>query len=327
MKVAVVGVTGMVGRKMIEVLEERNFPVSELIPVASSLSIGKKIEYNGKPYTIIGLKEAIDRSPDIALFSAGSDISKKWAPVFSAASCTVIDNSSAWRMKADIPLIIPEINPDKLSFSDKIIANPNCSTIQMLMALTPLHRTYGIKRIIVSTYQSVSGSGKKAINQLEQERDGIYKDRAYPHPIYNNCIPHCADFEANSYTTEEMKLVNETRKILDDSSINISATAVRIPVTGGHSESINVEFYKEFNLDNVRNLIARFPGVCLQDDPAHNIYPMPINAHGSDMVYIGRLRRDISKEKALNLWVVSDNIRKGAATNAVQIAELIAKTI
>lgn len=323
MKVAVIGVTGIVGRKMIEILEERNFPVSELIPVASPRSFGNKIKFNGVEYPVIGLEEAVERSPDIALFSAGSEISRKWAPVFSGASCTVIDNSSAWRMEPGIPLIIPEINADKLSLSDKIIANPNCSTIQMLMALAPLHRAYGIKRIVVSTYQSVSGSGKRALDQLDQEREGIQKDRAYPHPIYNNCIPHCADFEANSYTTEEMKLVNETQKILDDSSINVSATAVRIPVTGGHSESINVEFYKDFDLAGIRNLIGKFPGVCLQDDPSSDLYPMPISAHGSDNVFVGRLRRDISREKALNLWVVSDNIRKGAATNAVQIAELI----
>ncbi len=323
MKVAVIGVTGVVGRKIIEVLEERNFPVSELIPVASPRSFGNKIKFNGIEYPVIGLKEAVERSPDIALFSAGSEISRKWAPVFSGASCTVIDNSSVWRMEPGIPLIIPEINADKLSLSDKIIANPNCSTIQMLMALAPLHRAYGIKRIVVSTYQSVSGSGKKALDQLEQEQKGIQKDRAYPHPIYNNCIPHCADFETNGYTTEEMKLVNETRKILDDSSINVSATAVRIPVTGGHSESINVEFYKDFDLAVIRNLIGKFPGVCLQDDPSRDLYPMPISAHDSDNVFVGRLRRDISTEKALNLWVVSDNIRKGAATNAVQIAELI----
>jgi aspartate-semialdehyde dehydrogenase len=323
MKVAVVGVTGMVGRKMLEILKERDFPVSELIPVASSRSLGKEIRFNGMSHIVIGLGEALKRSPDIALFSAGSNISRQWAPQFSEASCTVIDNSSAWRMEADIPLIIPEINPEKLSSSDRIIANPNCSTIQMLMALAPLHRAFGIKRIIVSTYQSVSGSGKKALNQLEQEKDGICTDMAYPHPIYNNCIPQCADFEENSYTTEEMKLVNETRKILDDTSINISATAVRVPVTGGHSESINVEFHKDFSMEKVRSLIDDFPGVCLQDDPATSLYPMPVNAYESDNVFVGRLRRDISNNKALNLWVVSDNIRKGAATNTVQIAELI----
>lgn len=323
MKVAVVGVTGMVGRKMLEVLKERNFPVSELIPVASSRSLGKEIIFNGRSYIVIGLEEALKRSPDIALFSAGSNISRQWAPLFSEASCTVIDNSSAWRMEADIPLIIPEVNPGKLSLPGIIIANPNCSTIQMLMALAPLHMAFKIKRIIVSTYQSVSGSGKKAINQLEQEKEGVSKDMAYPHPIYNNCIPHCADFEENSYTTEEMKLVNETRKILGDSTINISATAVRIPVTGGHSESINVEFHKDFTMDKVRNLLDNFPGVCLQDDPATNLYPMPVNAYESDNVFVGRLRRDLSNNKALNLWVVSDNIRKGAATNTVQIAELI----
>ncbi len=323
MKVALVGVTGMVGRKMLQVLKERNFPVSELIPVASSRSLGKEIVFNGRSYIVIGLEEALKRSPDIALFSAGSNISRLWGPLFAEASCTVIDNSSAWRMETDIPLIIPEINPEKLSLSDRIIANPNCSTIQMLMALAPLHRAFKIKRIIVSTYQSVSGSGKKALNQLDQEKDGVCTDMAYPHPIYNNCIPQCADFEENNYTTEEMKLVNETHKILGDKSINISATAVRIPVTGAHSESINVEFHKDFSMDEVRNLVDNFPGVCLQDDPATNLYPMPVNAYESDKVFVGRLRRDLSNNKALNLWVVSDNIRKGAATNTVQIAELL----
>ena len=323
MKVAVVGVTGMVGRKMLEVLEERSFPLSELIPVASARSIGKTITFRGTNYAVIGMEEAVNLAPDIALFSAGGSISKEWAPVFASGGCTVIDNSSVWRMEDEIPLIIPEVNPDKLTAKNKIIANPNCSTIQMVMALAPLHHRFGIKRIVVSTYQSVTGSGVKAVKQLNNERNDLDGELVYPHPIFNNCLPQCAEFEDNDYTTEEMKLLNETRKILDDSSINVSATAIRVPVTGAHSESINVEFHKEFNMEEVRQLIREFPGVTLEDDLSANVYPMPLTAHDKDDVFVGRLRRDISLDKTLNLWVVSDNIRKGAATNTVQIAELL----
>ena len=323
MKVAVVGVTGMVGQVMLKVLEERSFPLSELIPVASSKSAGSQITFKGERHTVISIEDAIQKEPMFALFSAGGDISKEFAQKFADMGTIVIDNSSAWRMTKDIPLIIPEINPQSVKNHNNIIANPNCSTIQMLMALAPLHKTYGIKRIVVSTYQSVTGSGVKATRQLQDEIAGSTPEMAYAHQIFNNCLPHCADFDDTGYTTEEIKLLNETRKILGDDKIMVSATAVRVPVLGGHSESVNVEFMKPYVLEDARRIISDFPGVIVQDDPANNKYPMPINAWGRDEVFVGRIRRDFSQENSLNLWVVSDNIRKGAATNAIQIAELL----
>ncbi|MEE4117006.1 MAG: aspartate-semialdehyde dehydrogenase [Marinilabiliaceae bacterium] len=325
MKVAVVGVTGMVGQVMLRVLEERNFPVKELIPAASQRSVGREIIFNKLAHKVVSVEEAIERVPGIALFSAGGSTSQKYAPLFAEKGTVVIDNSSAWRMNDDVPLTIPEVNPGSLKKHPNIIANPNCSTIQMLMALAPLHHSYKIKRIVVSTYQSVSGSGVKATRQLQNEREGRYEEMAYPHPIHNNCLPQCAEFDAEGYTTEEQKLLNETRKILDDYSIGVSATAVRVPVTGGHSESVNVEFYNDFDLAEVRSLLSKFPGVVVEDDPANNLYPMPVNAYGRDEVFVGRIRRDFSQANTLNMWIVADNIRKGAATNAVQIAELLLK--
>lgn len=321
MKLAVVGVTGMVGRKMLEVLDERDFPVSELIPVASSRSLGKIISFRGRDYRVTGIEEAVEKTPDIALFSAGGSTSREWAPAFASSGCTVIDNSSAWRMDKDIPLVVPEINMKKVSSTNRIIANPNCSTIQLVMALAPLHYEYGIKRLVISTYQSVTGSGMKGVQQLEDEKAGLEAEKIYLHPINNNCLPHCADFDQTGYSTEEIKLVNETRKILDDSSIMLTATAVRVPVTGGHSESVNIEFKRDFELDDIRRRLSEFPGVIVQDNPHEGIYPMPLTAQGSDKVYVGRVRRDYSTPNALNMWIVSDNIRKGAATNAIQIAE------
>ena len=325
MKVAVVGVTGMVGQVMLRVLEERNFPVKELIPAASQRSVGREIIFNKLAHKVGSVEEAIERVPAIALFSAGGSTSQKYAPLFAEKGTVVIDNSSAWRMNEDVPLTIPEVNPGSLKKHPNIIANPNCSTIQMLMALAPLHHSYKIKRIVVSTYQSVSGSGVKATRQLQNEREDRYEEMAYPHPIHNNCLPQCAEFDAEGYTTEEQKLLNETRKILDDSGIGVSATAVRVPVTGGHSESVNVEFYNDFDLAEVRSLLSKFPGVVVEDDPANNLYPMPVNAYGRDEVFVGRIRRDFSQANTLNMWIVADNIRKGAATNAVQIAELLLK--
>jgi aspartate-semialdehyde dehydrogenase len=324
LKVAVVGVTGMVGRVMLKVLEERNFPVGELIPVASERSAGGELVFRKNRYRIMDLNEAITHSPDIALFSAGGSVSREWAPRFAAAGCYVIDNSSAWRMEKDIPLIIPEINAEVIRSSDKIIANPNCSTIQMLMVLAPLHREYGIRRVVVSTYQSVTGTGKEAVSQLEDEehRSADIK-RIYPHPIYRNVLPHCDVFLENGYTKEEMKLVNETRKILGEPELPVTATAVRVPVTGGHSESINVSLHKEFDLKSVRDILSATPGVILQDSPEKNLYPMPYLSEGKDEVFVGRIRRDESFPNTLNLWVVADNLRKGAATNAVQIAEYL----
>jgi aspartate-semialdehyde dehydrogenase len=323
MKVAVVGATGMVGRSMLKVLEERNFPVTELIVAASDRSVGKEITFKGDIYKMVSVKEAVAARPVFAIFSAGASVSKEWAPVFAKAGTIVIDNSSAWRMEEGIPLVVPEINSDVITHKDKIIANPNCSTIQMLMALAPLHKTYRIKRIVVSTYQSVTGTGVKAVTQLENESKGIEGEKAYAHPIHRNCLPHCDVFLENGYTKEEMKLTNETRKIFGDNDIQVTATAVRVPVIGGHSEAVNVEFEEEYTIENVRKLIADFPGVRLYDDPSANIYPMPIISHGQDDVFVGRIRRDLSREKCLNLWVVADNIRKGAATNAVQIAEFM----
>ncbi len=321
MKVAVVGATGMVGRTMIKVLEERNFPVTQLIPAASVRSVGKEIVFRGKSVRVVSVMEAVEAKPDFALFSAGGATSKEWAPAFADNGTVVIDNSAAWRMEQGIPLIVPEINSNVLKKGDTIIANPNCSTIQMVMALAPLHKNYKIKRIVVATYQSVTGTGVKAVTQMENERKGIKGEMAYPHPIDKNCFPFGGSWLASGYTTEEQKLVDETRKILGDQTIQVTATVVRIPVVGGHSEAINIEFEKEYDLDDIRELLNKFPGVVVYDNPAEHKYPMPILAHNRDEVFVGRLRRDFSKEKCLNLWVVSDNIRKGAATNAVQIAE------
>ena len=324
MKTAVVGATGMVGRMMIKVLEERNFRVTQLIPVASVRSVGKEVIFKGMAVNVLSVLEAVEMRPDFALFSAGASASKEWAPIFAKNGTVVIDNSSYWRMDKNVPLIVPEINSSVIKKGDRIIANPNCSTIQMVMALAPLHRKYKIKRIVVATYQSVTGTGVKAVNQMENERAGIKGEMVYAHPIDKNCFPHGGSFQPDGYTTEEQKLVDETRKILEDETIQVTATVARIPVVGGHSEAINVEFEKDFDINDVRLLISQFPGVVVYDDPAENKYPMPIIAHNKDDVFVGRIRRDLSKEKCLNLWVVSDNIRKGAATNAVQIAEYMA---
>ena len=323
MRVAVVGVTGMVGNVMLEVLAEHKFPVTELIPVASEKSVGKKITFQGTEYTVIGLQQAISLKPDLALFSAGATVSKEWAPKFAQVGTTVVDNSSAWRMEDTKKLVIPEINADVLTKDDKIIANPNCSTIQMLVALAPLQKKYGIKRVVVSTYQSITGTGVKAVRQLENEYKGEKGEMAYHYPIHRNVIPHCDVFEDNGYTKEEMKLVRETKKILRDDSIAVTATAVRIPVVGGHSEAVNVELKKDFNVDEVRALLAQSPGIKVQDNTDTNTYPMPLYAHGKDDVFVGRIRRDESQPNTLNLWVVADNLRKGAATNTIQIAEYL----
>lgn len=323
MKVAVIGATGLVGSKMLQVLAERNFPVTELIPVASEKSVGKQVEFKGKIYTIISMADAITAKPAVAIFSAGGSTSLEWAPKFSAAGITVIDNSSAWRMDPSKPLVVPEINADILTANDKIIANPNCSTIQMVVALNPLHKKYNIKRVVVSTYQSVTGTGVKAVTQLMNERKGVQGEMAYKYPIDMNAIPQIDVFMDNGYTKEEMKMVNETKKIMRDDSIKVTATTVRIPVMGGHSESINVEFSNDFNLDDIKNILKTAPGVILVDDPANQQYPMPMNAHEKDEVFVGRIRRDETQANTLNMWVVSDNLRKGAATNAVQIAEYL----
>ena len=323
MKIAVVGATGMVGNVMLKVLEERNFPITELLLVASEKSVGKKIEYKGEEHTVIGLQDAVNQKPDIALFSAGGGTSLEWAPKFAAAGTTVVDNSSAWRMHPDKKLIVPEINAGELTAQDKIIANPNCSTIQMVVALAPLHKKYGIKRLVISTYQSISGTGVKAVQQLENEYQGIQGEMAYPYPIHRNALPHCDVFEDNGYTKEEMKLVNETRKILNDPNIAVTATAVRIPVAGGHSESINIEFENDFDVDEIRQLLHATDGVVVKDNLETNTYPMPIYAEGKDDVFVGRIRRDESQANSLNMWVVSDNLRKGAATNTIQIAEYL----
>lgn len=325
MKIAVVGATGMVGQTMIKVLEERNFPVTQLIPAASDKSSGKEIMFRGKAVRVISVSEAVDAKPDFAIFSAGASISKEWAPEFAKNGTVVIDNSSFWRMYKEVPLIVPEINSHVIKKGDRIIANPNCSTIQMVMALAPLHRKYRIKRLVVATYQSVTGTGVKAVAQMENERAGIKGEMAYAHPIDRNCFPHGGSFQPDGYTTEEQKLIDETRKILEDQTIMVTATVVRIPVVGGHSEAVNIEFEKEFDIYEVRKLISGFPGVVVYDNPAENKYPMPLMAHNRDEVFVGRIRRDLSKEKCLNLWIVSDNIRKGAATNAVQIAEYMAQ--
>ena len=323
MKLAVVGATGMVGHVMLEVLSERKFPFTELLLVASERSVGKQIEFNGQMHTVIGLEDAVKSRPDMALFSAGGGTSKEWAPKFAEVGTVVIDNSSAWRMDPTKKLVVPEINADDLTEDDKIIANPNCSTIQMVMALAPLHEKYKIKRLVISTYQSVTGTGVKAVKQLEDEAAGVDGERVYPHKIHMNALPHCDVFEENGYTKEEMKLVRETQKILDDRTIAITATAVRIPTSGGHSESVNIEFENEFEIKDVKQLLDQTPGVVVQDDPEANLYPMPIHAHGKDEVFVGRIRRDESRPNSLNLWIVSDNLRKGAATNAIQIAEYL----
>jgi len=325
MKTAIVGATGLVGSIMMKVLEERNFPVSELIPAASERSVGKELIFKDKSVKVVSVREVVESKPVFAVFSAGASISKEWAPVFAKNGTIVIDNSSAWRMDKNVPLIVPEINSHVLKKGDKIIANPNCSTIQMVMALAPLHKKYKIRRLVVSTYQSVTGTGVKAVNQMENERKGIKGEMAYPHPIDMNCFPHGGTFQSDGYTTEEQKLLDETRKILEDQTIQLTATVVRIPVVGGHSEAVNVEFEKDFDIDEAVSLLGNFPGVVVYDNPAENKYPMPILSHNRDEVFVGRIRRDLSREKCLNLWIVSDNIRKGAATNAIQIAEYMVK--
>lgn len=323
MKVAVVGATGMVGEVMLQVLAERNFPVTELIPVASERSVGKEIEFKGKKYKVVGLETAVAMKPEIALFSAGGETSLAWAPKFAAAGTTVIDNSSAWRMDADKKLVVPEINASELTKDDKIIANPNCSTIQMVLALAPLHKKYNIKRIIVSTYQSITGTGVKAVEQLENEYVGAKGEMAYKYQIHRNAIPQCDSFEDNGYTKEEMKLVRETQKILSDKTIAVTATAVRVPIVGGHSEAVNVEFTNDFDVNDVRKILHETPGVVVQDNTDTYTYPMPLFAQGKDDVFVGRIRRDESQPNTLNMWIVADNLRKGAATNTVQIAEYL----
>ncbi|MBK7710056.1 MAG: aspartate-semialdehyde dehydrogenase [Bacteroidales bacterium] len=321
MKTAVVGATGMVGQTMIKVLEERNFPITELIPAASERSVGKEVMFKGKAVKVVSVLDAVEARPEFAIFSAGASTSRDWAPEFARNGTVVIDNSSFWRMDKNVPLIVPEINSHVIKKGDRIIANPNCSTIQMVMALAPLHRKYRIKRLVVATYQSVTGTGVKAVQQMENERLGIKGEMAYAHPIDKNCFPHGGSFQPDGYTTEEQKLIDETRKILEDQTILVTATVVRIPVVGGHSEAVNIEFENDFDLDEVRKLISEFPGVVVYDNPAASEYPMPLMAHNRDEVFVGRIRRDLSREKCLNIWIVSDNIRKGAATNAVQIAE------
>lgn len=328
MRIAVVGATGMVGQEMLRVLEQRNVPVEELLLVASEKSVGKEVAFKGKQVKVISMKDAIAAKPDIALFSAGGDTSLEFAPQFAEVGTTVIDNSSAWRMDPTKKLIVPEINADTLTEDDKIIANPNCSTIQLVMVLKPLHEKYNIKRVVVSTYQSITGTGVKAVNQMENERTGESGDMAYPYQIDRNCLPHCDVFLENGYTKEEMKLTNETKKILNDDNVHVTATAVRVPVVGGHSESVNIEFNSEFNTTDVRKVLANTPGITVQDMPETNTYPMPLYSKGKDDVFVGRIRRDLSQVNTLNCWIVADNLRKGAATNAVQIAEyLISKKV
>ena len=323
MKIAVVGATGMVGEVMLKVLAERNFPLTELIPVASEKSVGKQLTYQGKNYEVVNLQTALDRRPDIALFSAGGQTSLEWAPKFAEVGTTVIDNSSAWRMDISKKLVVPEINADVLTKEDKIIANPNCSTIQMVMVLAPLHKKYQIKRVVVSTYQSITGTGVKAVKQLENEYQGLQGEMAYHYPIHRNAIPQCDVFEENGYTKEEMKLVRETQKIMRDDLIKVTATAIRIPVVGGHSESVNIAFEHDFDLNEVRSLLHQMEGVTVQDNLDTNTYPMPMYAEGKDDVFVGRIRRDESQPNTLNLWIVADNLRKGAATNTIQIAEYL----
>lgn len=325
MKIAVVGATGLVGGEVLEVLDERNVQFDELLLVASARSAGQKKTFKGKEYTVITMDDAVEQKPDFAIFSAGGGTSLEWAPKFAAVGTTVIDNSSAWRMSPDHKLIVPEVNADQLTGEDKIIANPNCSTIQMVVALAPLHKKYTIKRVVVSTYQSVTGSGKAAVDQMMNERDGLEGDMAYPHKIDMNVLPHIDIFLENGYTKEEMKMVNETKKILGDDTIQLTATTVRVPTVGGHSEAVNVEFEHDFDLDELCEILAGTPGLIVQDDPAANLYPMPLTAHKKDEVFVGRLRRDESQANTLNMWIVADNLRKGAATNAVQIAEYLMK--
>ena len=329
MKVAVVGATGLVGGVMLRVLEERNFPVDVLLPVASERSAGRTVRFRGRDVEVVGMEAAIAARPDVALFSAGGSTSLEWAPRFAEMGCTVIDNSSAWRMDATKKLVVPEVNGDVLTAADRIIANPNCSTIQLVMALAPLHKAYGVQRVVVSTYQAVTGTGMKAVQQMQNEREGITGDMAYPFPIDRNVIPRCDAFitdgsgqATNGYTKEEMKLVNETKKILD-TGIRVTATAVRVPVTGGHSESVNVEFAQDFDLEEVRTRLRNAPGIALRDEPLKDEYPMPLHANDRDEVFVGRLRRDETQPRTLNMWIVADNLRKGAATNAIQIAELL----
>ena len=323
MKVAVVGATGMVGKIMLQILEERNFPVTELIPVASERSVGNTIDFKGEKVAIVSIDDAVDAKCDIALFSAGGSISLEYAPKFAAQGTTVIDNSSAWRMDENIKLVVPEINASQLTAEDKIIANPNCSTIQLVMALKPLHDKYKIKRVIVSTYQSVTGTGKEAVEQLEGEIRNEKPNMVYPYQIFKNALPHCDVFGDNGYTKEEMKLTNETKKILSDDTIQLTATAVRVPVQGGHSESVNIEFENDFDLKEVRQLMHNTPGIVLKDNPDTQIYPMPLYSEGKDDVFVGRIRRDFSQENSMNMWIVADNLRKGAATNTIQIAEYL----
>ena len=323
MKLAIVGATGLVGQEFLKILEERSFPYEELLLVASEKSVGKQVAYAGNTYSVISMAQAIEAKPDIAIFSAGGSTSLEWAPKFADAGSFVIDNSSAWRMSPDHKLIVPEINGNTLSGQDKIIANPNCSTIQMVLALAPLHQKYHIKRSVVSTYQSVTGTGKAAVDQLNQERAGDYSAKVYPHRIDLNALPHIDVFMDNDYTKEEMKMVNETRKILGDQSIGLTATCVRLPVMGGHSESVNVEFHRDFDITDVKTTLSDTAGIVVQDDLQNNVYPMPLNAHGKDDVFVGRIRRDESQPNTLNMWIVADNLRKGAATNAVQIAEYL----
>ena len=329
MRIAVVGATGLVGSKMLQVLDEQKVRIDELIVAASERSVGKEIVFQGKTYKVVSVDDAIAARPDIAIFSAGATASKQYAPRFAEQGSFVIDNSSAWRMEKDVPLVVPEINADTITAETHIIANPNCSTIQMVMALAPIHKAYGIKRLVISTYQSVSGSGMKGKYQLDYEETGLplaEYSTAYPHQIYRNVLPHAGDFTHNDYTSEEEKLVNETRKILRDDSIAVTATACRVPVTGGHSEAVNVETLEPFEIEDVRKLLAAMPGVVVQDDPANNLYPMAITAYDKDEVFVGRIRRDHSIDNGMNLWIVSDNIRKGAATNAVQIAKYLIET-
>lgn len=325
MKLALVGATGLVGQKMIEVLEEFDFPADVFYPAASQRSVGKKVVFKGKEYRVCSLEDALAEKPDLALFSAGASVSGIWAPRFADAGTYVIDNSSAWRMEPDIPLVVPEVNAHVMSEQTRIIANPNCSTIQMVVALNPLYRKYGIRRLVIATYQSVTGTGVKAVQQMEDERNGIKGQKVYPHPIDMNCFPHGGDFLENGYSSEEMKLVNETRKILGDDSLQITSTVVRIPVKGGHSEAVNVELHHDFDLKELKDLLAASPGIVIQDDPSQSLYPMPLFAEGKNEVFVGRLRRDLSQPKTLDMWVVADNLRKGAATNAVQIALLLVK--
>lgn len=325
MRIAIVGCTGLVGTEMIKLIEELNIEVKEIIPVASDRSIGKSISFKGKDYSVVGLKQGVEAKPDVAIFSAGGNISMQWAPEFANVGCFVVDNSSAWRMDPTKKLIVPEINGDSITADDKIIANPNCSTIQLVMVLAPLHKEYGVKRVVISTYQAITGTGQKAVTQLENERKGIDGPMAYPHPIDMNCLPHCDVFTDNGYTKEELKLVNETQKILSDTNIRLTATAVRVPVVGGHSESVNIEFNKSIDIDKIRDILVSTKGVLVVDNPEANEYPMPIRARNRNEVFVGRIRRDFSLENGLNLWIVADNLRKGAATNAVQIVDLLYK--